>query len=386
MGIEDFELLGAVDAGGFGTVYRARQQFTERIVALKIIDRAGVVDQDAMTRFRRECRALAALNHPNVVTIHDANVTADGVPYLAMEFMGGGTLADDLPLDVHRAVAVITEGALGLQALHDAGIIHRDIKPQNLLLSTEGAVKIGDLGLASLGEALGASLMPTQGALAGTFPYMAPELLEGAAPSVASDVYALGATLYELLAGAPPFLDLRNPAPGPLLLRISRESAEPLPRSIPRHIAEVVRSALSKDPKQRPSSAADLAVQLSVKQPPEADRAPRRPSVAAPTEIPPVQRNGSLLPNFRDGRNGRSPISLPGSTSPLPTNAADERAETVRQVRELAQRWTDFDPTRFVHSHRPSRSPTDRAIDAIADETGHSSETIRKWVERASSD
>jgi serine/threonine-protein kinase len=235
-------------------VRRGRHTHLKRDVAIKILNAADWTAETAAL-FERECRALASIDHPHVVRVHDAGVdTQTSSAFIVMELMAGGTLADHVPTSPVAAVAAIRDAAKGLAAVHARGIVHRDIKPQNLLVANDGTVKVADLGIAHL-DPYYHSNVPTagQGPL-GTLAYAAPELLHGAPASRASDVYALGATLYTLLTGHPPYQQTPESAtPARLVHAILHEPVPVLELDGAPGVSEIVSACLDKDPTRRPS-------------------------------------------------------------------------------------------------------------------------------------
>jgi len=213
--IHDYEIQSLITMGGMGEVYLARDERLGRPAALKILRRHLTANEQAVYRFETEARAASALCHPNIVAIHEFGDSPDGL-FIAMEWVEGITWRELLT----RGVAAVSEAAnwgsqaaAALDAAHSAGILHRDIKPENIMLRTDGVVKILDFGLARLtrtapvfsaGSFTGAS-GTISGTLSGTLLYMSPEILRGEAATSASDVFALGAVLYELAAGVHPF-------------------------------------------------------------------------------------------------------------------------------------------------------------------------------------
>ncbi|MGI9471390.1 MAG: serine/threonine protein kinase, partial [Rubripirellula sp.] len=215
--IGDYEIRELIGSGGMGQVYLAEHRRMRRIVAIKMLPIERMKDETAVERFYDEVRAASRLMHPNIVTAFDAG-DSNGVHYLAMEFVDGETLtktvAHNGPFSVGEAAAVIRQAALGLLHAHRAGIVHRDVKPGNLMRASDGTVKVLDLGLARINTANlitedatdEITQSKSKGRLVGTLPFMAPEQLED--PDVAdprSDIYSLGATLFFLLTGRPPF-------------------------------------------------------------------------------------------------------------------------------------------------------------------------------------
>jgi serine/threonine-protein kinase len=262
--IPGYELLGVLGTGGMGVVYKARQLGFERVVALKMI-RAGAHAAAAdRARFRIEVQAVARLRHPNIVEVYDVG-EHDGCPYYSLEYAEGGSLADQVkaaPPSPRRAAELVETLARAMHHVHEKGVVHRDLKPQNVLLDRAGTPKITDFGLAKLLDAEATQTSP--GAVLGTAPYMAPEQGTGGASDVGppADVYGLGALLYALLTGRPPFL------PGPLavVLEQLRTQEPPPPRSLrpdlPRDLEAVCLQCLRKNPNRRYPSAEALADDL----------------------------------------------------------------------------------------------------------------------------
>jgi|GEM_PF-2709149 len=257
--------------GGMGEVWLARQETLDRQVAIKVI-RAEVLNEPAYTaRFLREARAAAKVNHPHVVAVHDAGHCDHGL-FLVMEYVPGGDLHDACagkPLDEARLVRILRAAAEGLQAIHDAGLLHRDLKPENIFLGADGLPKIGDLGLAR--SYAGDDRMTVTGHAIGTPAFMAPEQAHGAVDVDARcDIYSLAATGFALLTGRPPFVGatpwatvaqvINDPPPDP---RVCNTAISP-------GVAHAIRSALAKDPAQRPATARAFAQSLLEPAPPPA--------------------------------------------------------------------------------------------------------------------
>ena len=256
-----YELGALLGHGGMGTVRDAVDRRLGRSVAVKIL-RADLAEQPrARRRFETEAHAAARLAHPNVVTVFDSGED-DGIPFLVMERLPGRTLADELaagPLPLERARAVVREVLSALAAAHAAGIIHRDIKPGNVLLTEDGHVKVSDFGIAKtvddLDQTQTAELVATPG-------YLAPERLAGEAASQRSDLYSVGVLLYEALSGRRPF---ERDTPLAMMLAVERGEAVPLRSHRPAlspDVVAVVERAMSVDPKDRFDSAVEMAAAL----------------------------------------------------------------------------------------------------------------------------
>jgi WD40 repeat protein/Tfp pilus assembly protein PilF/tRNA A-37 threonylcarbamoyl transferase component Bud32 len=266
--VPGYDILGVLGRGGMGVVYKARQQALNRVVALKTILAGAHADPEERTRFLQEAEAVARLQHPAIVQIYEVSREGDR-PYFVLEYVDGGSLADRLrggnPLPAHQSARMLETLARAVQFAHQRGIIHRDLKPANVLLTAAaGAPKVTDFGLAKYLEAGQAGLTHT-GAVLGTPSYMAPEQAGGKAKTVgpAADVYALGAILYAMLTGRPPFL-----GETPLDTLDQVVSQEPVPPSrlrpkVPRDLETICLKCLQKEPARRYPSAEALAEDLA---------------------------------------------------------------------------------------------------------------------------
>lgn len=257
--VPGYEIIDVLGRGGFGVVYRARQLSVDREVAVKIDIRVILDDRD-QRRFLREVKAAGRLSgHPHVVEIHDAGVLADSRPYLVMELCPGGSLAGRAPMPPREVAEIGQKIADALAAAHDLGVLHRDIKPGNLLVKRYGTVGLADFGLAALVEA-GRDTSVTLAAL--TPAYAAPEAFHLRPPTPRSDVYALAATLYTLLAGFPPRFPAEGELSVPEIMRRHAEPVEDVPGAPPQLMA-VLRRGLAIDPAHRYQDAAALRADLS---------------------------------------------------------------------------------------------------------------------------
>jgi serine/threonine protein kinase len=270
-GIDGYAVEAELGRGAMGVVYRARQLALGRTVALKMILAGDHASEQERARFRQEAEAIARLSHPNIVQIHEVG-EHDGLPFLALEFCPGGSLADRLdgtPLPPGEAARLVETLARAMQPAHEAQVVHRDLKPANVLLSADGTPKVTDFGLARKLDAATVDLAATRpGAVLGTPSYMAPEQAGGRSGEVgpAADVYALGAILYECLTGRPPF---KAATLHETLLQVTADEPVP-PRQLqsqtPRDLETIVQKCLRKEPAQRYGSAAELADDLSRQQ------------------------------------------------------------------------------------------------------------------------
>jgi eukaryotic-like serine/threonine-protein kinase len=256
-------LSGLLGTGGMAEVFLAHDQILDRDLALKVLMEHYARDERFVGRFRREAQSAAALNHPNVVQIYDQGRAEDGRYYIAMEYVPGGSLEDLIlrrgPLGASEATRLASQVAEALHAAHIRGIVHRDVKPQNVLIGEAGHAKVADFGIA-----LAASRTSTSGTnlLFGTPSYMSPEQAMGERVGPESDLYSLGVVLYEMLTGTVPFA-----AEGPLATAMKHLTELPLsPRkrnpSVPEAMDALVMGLLSKDPKDRYPSAARLIEDL----------------------------------------------------------------------------------------------------------------------------
>ncbi|MEW2084804.1 protein kinase [Streptomyces sp. NPDC005283] len=241
--------------GAMGEVWRATDQALGRPVAVKLL-RADEADAAASERFRMEAQTAARLNHPHVVSMYDFGCH-DGRFYLVMELVDGWSLAQDLSahglLDPQEAARIGAQMAAGLSVAHLQGVIHRDIKPGNIMLTSDRIVKITDFGIARFTDDASHTLTAT-GKILGTGPYLAPERAAGQPAVAASDVYALGCVLYELLTGRPPFLGENTPAVVQQHVNAAPVPPDQLRPEIPRSLADHLLLLLAKDPAQRPTA------------------------------------------------------------------------------------------------------------------------------------
>jgi hypothetical protein len=264
-----YEVLEVAGTGGMGEVYKARDVRLRRIVALKVLSRDLEEDPASRQRLAREARAIAALNHPNICAIHDVG-EHEGHDFLVMEFLDGQTLEQRLakgPLPVEEALAVAMQIAGALEAAHRAGVVHRDVKPSNVML-TRGGVKLLDFGIAKRSSKLGIPESPEtvatlRGELIGTVPYMAPEQLEGGPLDGRTDIFAFGAVMFEMVTGRRAF---GRGSPAAVIAAILSDTGPRVPPAdppLPRQMERVVAACLAVYPGDRFQDVTDLRRELA---------------------------------------------------------------------------------------------------------------------------
>ncbi len=282
--ISQYTILEQLGSGGMGVVYKAKDTKLGRVVALKFLPPQFSSDEGAKRRFMQEAQAASALDDPHICTIHDIAEAEDGQLFIVMAFYDGTTLkylVDSEDLDIERATSIARQAALGLGTAHANGIVHRDVKPANIMVTERGIVKILDFGVAKLGES---SDLTREGSTIGTAAYMSPEQARGESVDYRSDIWSIGAMLYELLSGKRPFGGGYEAA---VAYSILNEDPAPL-SDIPEELAAIVASALSKDPSARPTSAVDLANALAPFAGASVVQTRERPAlVSSPTEQAP---------------------------------------------------------------------------------------------------
>ncbi len=260
-----YEIGQEIGRGGLGVVYQGRHRGLGRAVAIKLLSSSVAADAGLRERFIFEARLVAALDHPHIVPVYDF-VEHGGLCVIVMEFCGGGTLWSRFQtrgLRTDEAVAVVLAAAVGLHHAHSNGVLHRDVKPENILFSGAGTVKIADFGIAK-SLAGDAGQRTATGSLIGTPAYMAPEQVTGDQLSPATDVYSLGVVLYELLTGQRPYRDVSEPMAQ--LFQHVHEDPRPMVEvfpGVPAQLEAVTRRALAKAPEDRPASAEQFAVELA---------------------------------------------------------------------------------------------------------------------------
>jgi serine/threonine protein kinase/tetratricopeptide (TPR) repeat protein len=283
-----YEITSLLGSGGMGEVYAAKDHRLGRDIAIKVLREDLATDPERLRRFEQEARSASALNHPNIITIHDIG-KHDATPYIAMEFVEGKTLREMLtegPLPIKKLLQLGTQIAEGLAKAHSAGIIHRDLKPENLMVTSDGYVKILDFGLAKLmpeavdygsEEATVTRELTRAGVILGTVGYMSPEQASGQPLDHRSDQFSFGSILYEMATGKIPF---RRETAARMLAAIIEGEPEPVAGvnpNVPPHLRVIIERCLAKEPVERYESTGDLARELkTVPETPSAWRARRR--------------------------------------------------------------------------------------------------------------
>jgi serine/threonine protein kinase len=275
--LSHYRILEKLGEGGMGVVYKALDTRLNRPVALKVLPPDKVTDPERKSRFVKEAKAASALNHPNIVTIHDIGQT-EGIDFITMEYIAGRTLDRQIPqrgMKIDKALEIAVQIADGLAAAHAAGIIHRDLKPSNVMVSDTGHVKVLDFGLAKLAEraevnaegipqaeSQETSLRTDEGMILGTASYMSPEQAQGRKVDSRSDIFSFGAVLYEMVSGRKAF---RGDGIALILAAIIRDEPKPLGESAAGAISElekIIRRCMRKDPERRWQTMSDLRVAL----------------------------------------------------------------------------------------------------------------------------
>jgi len=258
-----YRVIEPLGGGGMAEVYLVRDEVLGRDVALKVMSRRYAGDEEFVERFRREAQSAAALSHPNIVQVYDRGETGDGTYYIAMEYVAGGTLKDRIlrkgPIPPQKAVAVTLQVARALRAAHERGVVHRDVKPQNILTTDSGEVKVTDFGIA---RAASSTTITRPGFVLGTADYISPEQAKGEPVDPRSDLYSLGVVLYEMLTGELPHA---ADTPVGMLAKHANERPRPpkeLSPDVPEGVNGVTMRLLAKDPAGRHPDAASLIEDL----------------------------------------------------------------------------------------------------------------------------
>jgi len=272
--ISHYHILEKLGEGGMGVVYKAKDTHLDRLVAVKVLPPEKIGDPDRKRRFTQEAKAASALNHPNIITIHDID-EADGVYFISMELVAGKTLSALIPRHGMRLAEVLKYAiqiADALAKAHAAGIIHRDLKPSNIMVTDQGLVKVLDFGLAKLTETVPVgeheatrTMKPAteEGKIVGTVAYMSPEQAEGKTIDARSDIFSFGSVLYEMLTGRRAFQGDTKASTIAAILRDDPKPVSQVVEGLPREVERIVRRCLRKDAEQRFQTMADLKVALA---------------------------------------------------------------------------------------------------------------------------
>lgn len=266
---DQYKLLDLIGQGGMGSVYRAQDLRLQKEVAIKLIRPELATDQTALKRFYQECTALSQLNHPNIVAVYAIHATATGAPYLVMANIRGESLGSAIKklgkMDAARALSIFSDIGEALQYAHGRGVIHRDLKPNNILLDSAGSAKVVDFGIAKVaGKGTGETVtgLTQMGDMFGTPAYMSPEQCEGEPLDARSDIYSFGCVMYETLNGSPPFSESN---PFKLMTKHVNEKAPSLEAvGISRPLAKIVAKCLEKKPENRYQSVDELMQDITL--------------------------------------------------------------------------------------------------------------------------
>jgi len=363
-----YEIVEKIGVGGFGTVYKGRDPFIKRLVAIKTCQSE---EEEIKKRFFREAEFAGNLHHPNVTTIYDFGVTEDGTPYIVQEFLTGEDL-DKLikkhaPLSLHRKVRILVDVCEGLGYAHAAGIIHRDIKPSNIRILDDGTVKIMDFGIAK--SLVSPSTLTQTGITLGTASYLAPEQIRGETLDARTDIFSLGVVAYEILTGQKPFTGDHIST---VLYKIMNETP---PRTaefdpaVPAALDQIVHRALEKDRGQRYASCSEVKRDLAAALKQIPDEVPTLPTSRRPP------RSWSRSPTSTCG--GTRPASRPRGPRPkgATPSASSPRLRPCWSSSESAVIWLSGAERRQpVRRGRPSSRPRSRCR-----QRRHPPRPLRSW-------
>jgi serine/threonine-protein kinase len=356
--VNQYRITASVGVGGMGEVFRARDTRLNRDVAIKVLPKDFVSDADRLWRFEQEAKTLAALNHPNVLTIHDAGVH-EGAPYLVSELLEGRTLRDELnagALPVRKATDYALQMAQGLSAAHDRGIIHRDLKPENIFVTKDGRLKILDFGLAKLKENPQSAIRNPQssadvevptvlqtaadstepGKIMGTPAYMAPEQVRGERADHRADLFAFGCVLYEMLSGARAFRRGTSVESMNAVLHDTPAEVGTTNPNIPAALERIVERCLQKQPDSRFQSAQDLAFAIEVARSPSSPTPGAIKRRQAAVGIVAVVLLGVGVVWWLVHQSGKATKPIAQSTTNSATSSATQNATPIIDQKSIA--------------------------------------------------
>jgi eukaryotic-like serine/threonine-protein kinase len=337
-----YTLTKRIAVGGMGEVWAATDTVLDRIVAVKLLSPGLSQESDFVERFRAEARHTAALQHPNIATVFDYGED-DGTAYLVMELVPGQPLsqiiADRAPLSAQETVAILIQAATALAAAHEAGVVHRDVKPANIMVTPDGTAKLTDFGIS---RAVDSVPLTQTGQVLGTAQYLSPEQALGQSATAASDIYALGVVGHEMLTGERPF-DTGSVV-STALAHVNQPPPS-LPETVPVGLRDVISAALAKDPADRPANAAEMAHALGMPSAafaspepvvpvapspepasPETNAQAPTQAMPAPTRAMPTFPMPRLAPLKGRGRLALLAGSLVGLRRPHPSSSTDRRS------------------------------------------------------------
>ena len=352
-----YRLEGCVAYGGVGEVWRATDLVLGRPVAVKLLRTEYAQHPEVLTRFGAEARHAGSVSHPGIAQVYDYGEDgAAASPYLVMELVDGPSLARVLaagPLTAAHAMDVLAQAAAGLQAAHAAGLVHRDVKPGNLLVGPSGQVKITDFGIA---HAAWSAPLTLTGALVGTPAYLAPERVVGGPATAASDLYSLGVVGYQCLTGTVPFEGI----PHEVTAAHRHRTLPPLSPAVPAVVAELVLDLTAKDPAARPASAGEVAVRAGRLRDALAGRPTAAPPTSEPGRPPPARAMGAV------------PVTLAGDPAPLAGEPGPWAGGPVPLAgRPVPRAWepatlADASPPDMAPAHRRPRRGRRRPARGVA--------------------
>jgi serine/threonine protein kinase len=369
--IDGYSEFTRIGSGGFSTVYRARQERFNRLVAVKVLT-TTLVDDQAQRRFLRECRIAGLVsNHPNIVTVLDAGFTGDGQPFIVFEYMSGGSLATRLtergPFHPGEVLAIGGKLCSALDRVHQEGVLHRDVKPLNVLVSAFGEPCLTDFGISAISTGLGATSMTSSL----TPLFTAPEVLDGENSTVAADIYSLAATLYALLVGRAPFQPTGNESVRKTLSRIFEEPVPPIERDdVPEALQACLERALAKRPEDRHATISEFGQELQriqLAMPAKADSdalADAQRPAAAPSKESAVKDLAIDLAGTDDPTLQRTVVI--SSIQELTNDEAE--ASTVRRGLPVIDRAAEQATVRLAPATPGPDSPLNPAVTSFAED------------------